>query len=102
MSSDDESDLSESSWYYDGEPLFFGEIVGGGERSTDLDFLEKQIDKHELPQEAFEWYKDLRRYGSVPHGGYGLGLERVVSWVCGLQHVREAIPFPRTIYRIYP
>ncbi|MEM8884120.1 MAG: asparagine--tRNA ligase [Planctomycetota bacterium] len=83
-------------------PEGYGEIVGGGERATDQAFLESQIDKHELPREAFDWYLDLRKYGSVPHAGYGLGLERVVSWVCGLQHVREAIPFPRTIYRIYP
>ncbi len=83
-------------------PEGYGEIIGGGERATDLKFLEAQIDKHELPQEAFKWYLDLRRYGSVPHGGFGLGVERVVSWVCGLKHVREAIPFPRTIYRIYP
>ena len=83
-------------------PEGYGEIIGGGERATDLKFLEAQIDKHDLPQESFEWYLDLRRYGSVPHGGFGLGVERVVSWVCGLKHVREAIPFPRTIYRIYP
>lgn len=83
-------------------PEGYGEIIGGGERATDLGFLESQIEKHELPQEAFAWYLDLRRYGSVPHGGFGLGVERVVSWVCGLKHVREAIPFPRTIYRIYP
>jgi len=83
-------------------PEGYGEIVGGGERATDIAFLEAQIAKHELPREAFEWYLDLRRYGSVPHGGFGLGIERVVSWICGLSHVREAIPFPRTIYRIYP
>jgi len=83
-------------------PEGYGEIIGGGERATDQAFIESQIAKHELPPEAFEWYLDLRRYGSVPHGGFGLGVERVVSWVCGLKHVREAIPFPRTIYRIYP
>jgi len=83
-------------------PEGYGEIIGGGERATDLAFLERQIEEHELPPEAFAWYLDLRRYGSVPHGGFGLGIERVVSWVCGLKHVREAIPFPRTIYRIYP
>jgi asparaginyl-tRNA synthetase len=83
-------------------PEGYGEIIGGGERATDIAFLESQIKSHQLPPEAFEWYLDLRRYGSVPHGGFGLGLERVVSWVCGLKHVREAIPFPRTIYRIYP
>ncbi|MHC4937845.1 MAG: asparagine--tRNA ligase [Planctomycetota bacterium] len=83
-------------------PEGYGEIIGGGERATDMEFLESQIDKHELPREDFAWYLDLRKYGSVPHGGFGLGIERVVSWICGLQHVREAIPFPRTIYRIYP
>ncbi|MHC4849351.1 MAG: amino acid--tRNA ligase-related protein, partial [Planctomycetota bacterium] len=83
-------------------PEGYGEIIGGGERATDMAFLESQIDKHDLPRESFAWYLDLRRYGSVPHGGFGLGIERVVSWICGLQHVREAIPFPRTIYRIYP
>jgi asparaginyl-tRNA synthetase len=83
-------------------PEGYGEIIGGGERATDIEFLEKQIKKHELPEAEFAWYLDLRRYGSVPHGGFGLGVERVVSWICGLQHVREAIPFPRTINRIYP
>jgi len=83
-------------------PEGFGEIVGGGERATDLAFLEAQLEKHQLPAEAFQWYLDLRRYGSVPHGGFGLGLERTVAWLCGLAHVREAIPFPRMLYRIYP
>jgi asparaginyl-tRNA synthetase len=83
-------------------PEGFGEIIGGGERATDLAFLEGQIREHGLPREAFEWYLDLRRYGTVPHGGFGLGLERTVAWMCGLPHVREAIPFPRTLYRIYP
>ncbi len=83
-------------------PEGFGEIIGGGERATDIAFLEAQIEKHGLPREAFSWYLDLRRYGSVPHGGFGLGLERAVSWICGLQHIREAIPFPRMLYRIYP
>jgi len=83
-------------------PEGYGEIVGGGERATDIPFLEKQIERHGLPKEAFEWYLDLRRYGSVPHAGLGLGIERVVSWMCGLPHVREAIPFPRTLYRIEP
>jgi asparaginyl-tRNA synthetase len=83
-------------------PDGFGELIGGSERATDLEFLEKQMDAHDLPREAFEWYLDLRRYGSVPHGGFGLGLERTVAWICGLQHVREAIPFPRMMYRIYP
>jgi len=79
-----------------------GEVIGGGERATDLAFLEEQIAAHELPQEAFEWYLDLRRYGSVPHAGFGLGLERTVAWICGREHVREAIPFPRTLYRKEP
>jgi asparaginyl-tRNA synthetase len=83
-------------------PEGFGEIIGGGERATDLAFLESQIARHDLPPEAFEWYLDLRRYGSVPHGGFGLGLERTVAWICGLSHIREAIPFPRMLYRIYP
>jgi asparaginyl-tRNA synthetase len=83
-------------------PEGYGEIIGGGERATDYDFLVDQIRKHNLPQEAFEWYLDLRRYGSVPHGGFGMGIERVVSWICGLEHLREAIPYPRMLYRMYP
>jgi len=83
-------------------PEGFGELIGGGERAVDLEFLEKQIENQNLPQEAFEWYLDLRRYGTVPHGGFGLGLERTVMWICGLAHIRETIPFPRTLYRIYP
>ncbi|MBL4845683.1 MAG: asparagine--tRNA ligase [Planctomycetes bacterium] len=83
-------------------PEGVGEVIGGGERATDLDYLLEQIALHKLPQEAFEWYLDLRRYGSVPHGGFGLGLERTVAWICGREHVREAIPFPRTIYRKEP
>jgi asparaginyl-tRNA synthetase len=83
-------------------PEGYGEIIGGGERATDYDFLVEQIRKHHLPQEAFEWYLDLRRYGSVPHGGFGMGIERVVSWICGLEHLREAIPYPRMLYRMYP
>ena len=83
-------------------PEGYGEIIGGGERATDYDFLVEQIKKHNLPQDAFEWYLDLRRYGSVPHGGFGMGIERVVSWICGLEHLREAIPYPRMLYRMYP
>jgi len=83
-------------------PEGYGEIIGGGERSPDLDYLLSQIKKHELPEEAFRWYLDLRRYGSVPHGGFGLGLERTVAWICGTQHIRECIPFPRMLYKIYP
>ncbi len=83
-------------------PEGYGEIVGGGERATDLDFLEEQIQAHGLPKEAFDWYLDLRKFGSVPHSGFGLGLERTVSWICGREHVRETIPFPRTIGRLHP
>src|SRR5690348_124287 len=83
-------------------PEGYGEIIGGGERATDYDFLVEQIRKHGLPQDAFEWYLDLRRYGSVPHGGFGMGIERCVSWICGLEHLRETIPYPRMLYRIYP
>jgi asparaginyl-tRNA synthetase len=83
-------------------PEGYGEIIGGGERLADLDLLLKRIEEHQLPQEAFEWYLDLRRYGTVPHGGFGMGIERAVSWICRLEHVRETIPFPRMLYRIYP
>jgi asparaginyl-tRNA synthetase len=83
-------------------PEGYGEIIGGGERLADLDLLLARIKEHNLPQEAFEWYLDLRRYGSVPHGGFGMGIERVVAWICKLEHVRETIPYPRMLYRIYP
>ncbi len=83
-------------------PEGYGEIIGGGQRLDDLDLLLKRIKEHGLPQESFEWYLDLRRYGSVPHGGFGMGIERCVSWICGLEHVRETIPYPRMLYRIYP
>jgi asparaginyl-tRNA synthetase len=83
-------------------PEGYGEIIGGGERLADYDLLLQRIKEHDLPQEAFEWYLDLRRYGSVPHGGFGMGIERVVSWICGLEHLREAIPYPRMLYRMYP
>ena len=83
-------------------PEGYGEIIGGGERVADLDLLLKRIKEHDLPQEAFEWYLDLRRYGTVPHGGFGMGIERVVSWICKLDHLREAIPYPRMLYRLYP
>jgi asparaginyl-tRNA synthetase len=83
-------------------PEGYGEIIGGGERISDLDLLLARIKEHELPQAAFEWYLDLRRYGTVPHGGFGMGIERVVSWICGLEHLREAIPYPRMLYRMYP
>ena len=83
-------------------PEGYGEIIGGGERLADLDLLLARLKEHDLPQEAFEWYLDLRRYGTVPHGGFGMGIERVVAWICGLEHVRETIPFPRMLYRLYP
>ncbi len=83
-------------------PEGHGEVIGGGERATDLGFLERQVEAHNLPREAFEWYFDLRRYGSVPHSGFGLGLERTVAWICGLDHIRETIPFPRLLGRISP
>jgi asparaginyl-tRNA synthetase len=83
-------------------PEGYGEIIGGSQRIHDLKLLEEKIKEYNLPREAFEWYIDLRRYGSVPHSGFGLGIERTVAWICGLKHVREAIPFPRMIYRIYP
>jgi asparaginyl-tRNA synthetase len=83
-------------------PEGYGEIIGGGQREDDLEQLERRIRDHNLPQEAFEWYLDLRRYGTVPHGGFGMGIERCVSWVCGLEHVRETIPYPRMLYRLYP
>jgi asparaginyl-tRNA synthetase len=83
-------------------PEGYGEIVGGGERETDKDKLIEKINEHNLPMEAFEWYLDLRRYGTVPHAGFGLGLERLVTWVCKLPHVRESIPFPRMYGRLLP
>jgi asparaginyl-tRNA synthetase len=83
-------------------PEGYGEIVGGSERIYDLALLEERIKEFGLPAEAFQWYLDLRRYGSVPHSGFGLGLERTVAWICGIKHIREAIPFPRLMYRVYP
>jgi asparaginyl-tRNA synthetase len=83
-------------------PEGYGEIIGGGQRLEDYDLLIQRIDEHKLPREAFEWYLDLRRFGSVPHAGFGMGIERVVSWICGLEHLREAIPYPRMLYRLYP
>jgi asparaginyl-tRNA synthetase len=83
-------------------PEGYGEIIGGGERLADLDLLLARIAEQDLPMDAFEWYLDLRRYGSVPHGGFGMGIERVVAWICGLEHVRETIPYPRMLYRLYP
>ncbi len=83
-------------------PEGYGEIIGGSQREDDMDLLLQRLKEHNLPQEAFEWYLDLRRFGSVPHAGFGLGIERTVSWICGLDHVRETIPFARMIYRLSP
>jgi asparaginyl-tRNA synthetase len=83
-------------------PEGYGEIIGGGQRIDDYDLLLQRIKEHGLPQEAFEWYLDLRRFGSVPHAGFGMGIERVVAWICGIDHLREAIPYARMIYRMYP
>jgi asparaginyl-tRNA synthetase len=83
-------------------PEGYGEIIGGGQRLDDYDLLVQRIKEHNLPPEAFEWYLDLRRFGTVPHGGFGMGIERTVTWICGLDHLREAIPYPRMLYRLYP
>lgn len=83
-------------------PEGYGEICGGSERISDHDALLRRIQEHKLPEEAFKWYLELRKYGSVPHSGFGMGVERVVAWLCGIEHIREAIPFPRTIKRVYP
>jgi asparaginyl-tRNA synthetase len=83
-------------------PEGYGEIIGGSQRVSSYELLSARIDEHKLPREAFEWYLDLRRYGSVPHSGFGMGIERVVAWVCALDHVRETIPFPRMLNRMYP
>ena len=83
-------------------PEGYGEIIGGGQRIHDLDLLLKRLEEHNLPREAFEWYLDLRKYGTVPHGGFGMGIERCVAWICGLEHVRETIAFPRMLYRLRP
>jgi asparaginyl-tRNA synthetase len=83
-------------------PEGYGEIIGGSERIHDHDLLLKRIREHGLPQEAFQWYLDIRKYGTVKHGGFGIGLERTVAWICGLPHVRETIPYPRMLYQLYP
>ncbi len=83
-------------------PEGYGEVIGGSQRVASYELLKKRIEEHQLPLDAFSWYLDLRRYGSVPHAGFGMGIERVVAWVCGLEHVRETIPFARTLNRIYP
>jgi asparaginyl-tRNA synthetase len=83
-------------------PEGYGEIIGGSQRVSSYELLNSRIEEHHLPKQAFEWYLDLRRYGSVPHSGFGMGIERAVAWICGLDHVRETIPFARTLHRIYP
>jgi asparaginyl-tRNA synthetase len=83
-------------------PEGYGEIIGGSQRIHDLKLLERRLKEHKLPKEAYEWYLDVRRYGTFPHSGFGMGLERFVAWVCGIHHLREAIPYPRTMKRIYP
>jgi asparaginyl-tRNA synthetase len=83
-------------------PEGYGEIIGGGQREDNLEILERKIAEHGLPKAAFNWYLDLRRYGAVPHAGFGLGIERTVTWICGLSHLRETIPFPRLMHRLYP
>ncbi len=83
-------------------PEGYGEIIGGSQRVSSFELLNARIEQHNLPKEAFQWYLDLRRYGSVPHAGFGMGIERAVAWICGLDHVRETIPFARTLHRIYP
>jgi asparaginyl-tRNA synthetase len=83
-------------------PEGYGEVIGGGERLADYELLLRRIEEHKLPLQAFEWYLDLRRYGTVPHAGFGMGIERVVAWICGLDHVRETIPFPRMLNRLTP
>jgi asparaginyl-tRNA synthetase len=83
-------------------PEGYGEIIGGGQRIHDLALLRARLQEHHLPEEAFKWYLDLRQFGSVPHAGFGMGIERAVAWICGLDHVRETIPFPRMLYKLYP
>jgi asparaginyl-tRNA synthetase len=83
-------------------PEGYGEIIGGGQRASSLDLLNRRIEEHRLPPEAFDWYLDLRKFGTFPHAGFGMGIERAVGWICGLEHVRETIPFPRMLYRLKP
>ncbi|MDZ4209553.1 MAG: amino acid--tRNA ligase-related protein, partial [Candidatus Curtissbacteria bacterium] len=80
----------------------YGEVIGGSQREDDYEILLGRLKEHGLDQEAFQWYLDLRKYGSVPHSGFGIGLERLIGWICGTKHIRETIPFPRMINRIYP
>ena len=79
-----------------------GELIGGSQREEDIEALMERVREHDLPEEAFKWYFDLRRYGSVPHSGFGLGLERTIGWIAGIEHIREASPFPRMMHRLYP
>jgi len=83
-------------------PEGYGEIIGGGQRIHERDKLLARLQAHHLPEDAFKWYLDLRTFGSVPHAGFGMGIERAVAWICGIEHVRETIPFPRMLYKIYP
>jgi asparaginyl-tRNA synthetase len=83
-------------------PEGYGEIIGGSQREDSLDFLLARIREEKLPEDSYDWYLDLRKYGTFVHSGFGMGIERVVAWVCGLPHIRETIPFPRTIYRLNP
>ena len=83
-------------------PEGYGEIIGSSQREDDYDLLLNRIREEKLPEETYGWYLDLRKYGSVPHSGFGLGLERTITWICGLKHIRESIPFPRMLYRLYP
>jgi asparaginyl-tRNA synthetase len=83
-------------------PEGYGEIIGGSQRMASHELLVQRIHEHGLPEEAFKWYLDLRKFGSVPHSGFGMGIERAVAWICGLEHVRETIPFPRMLHRLYP
>jgi asparaginyl-tRNA synthetase len=83
-------------------PEGYGEIIGGGQRIHDYDLLMNRLKEHNLSVDPFQWYLDLRKYGTVPHAGFGMGIERVVAWLCSLHHLREAIAFPRMLYRIYP
>jgi asparaginyl-tRNA synthetase len=84
------------------EPEGYGEVIGGGQRAEDLSFLLEKIHEHGLPEEAFDWYLDLRKYGTFPHSGFGMGIERCTAWICGIEHIRETIPFPRMLYRLKP
>jgi asparaginyl-tRNA synthetase len=83
-------------------PEGYGEVIGGSQRIGSYEMLRKRIQEHGLPEEAFKWYLDLRKFGGVPHAGFGMGIERAVAWICGLEHVRETIPFPRMLHRMYP